>query len=185
MQLENGYPNHANHEAVSAILKAIDSDVERGEDVLMFGFCAVLLSSTAAPIAPPIVLLPIVAIVFACSASWARFNYHKMAQKLSVAMQELKPRERALLQPLADLFIKNPMESLTDSFNPFKNLKRIYKSILGGILINPLWIPIFYTMGIQMTEEKNLIELNRAIIGIEQQIAPYLKLQEQQPDIPN
>ena len=49
--------------AVSAIIKGIDRDVERGEDMLMLGFGLVMLSSTFAPVAPPDVLLPLVALL--------------------------------------------------------------------------------------------------------------------------
>jgi hypothetical protein len=64
------------------------------------------------------------------------------------------------------------MGSLTESYNPLKNLKRLGKSAIGGVLINPLWIPIFYTMGIQIVEENNLVVLNRAVIRVEQRVAP-------------
>jgi hypothetical protein len=63
------------------------------------------------------------------------------------------------------------MHSLAESFNPLKNLKRTWKSALGGLLINPLWMPIFYVMGMQIIEEKNLGALNRAIIGVELKIS--------------
>jgi len=66
------------------------------------------------------------------------------------------------------------MPCLAESFNPIKNLKRTGKSALGGLLINPLWMPIFYVMGMQIHEEKNLGVLNRAIIDVEQKIAPNL-----------
>ena len=36
--------------------------------------------------------------------------------------------------------------------------------------MNPLWIPIFYALGIQIGEEKNVYELNKAIIGVEGQL---------------
>jgi len=37
-------------------------------------------------------------------------------------------------------------------------------------LINPLWMPIFYVMGIQIVEEANLGVLNRAIIEVEKNV---------------
>jgi len=61
-----------------------------------------------------------------------------------------------------------------------KNIKRTVKSVLGGLLINPLWMPIFYVMGIQIVEEKNLGVLNRAIIGVEQKLAKVSVLVDRQ-----
>ena len=172
MAEEKGYLKHPIENAVSDILKAIDRDVERGEDALMLGFCIVMLSSTFAVVAPPIVLLPLVALTIAISASFARKNYHKMERKLLESMAVLDRHEKAILHPIAAVFTDYPMEPLVDSFNPFKNLKRTWKSALGGILINPLWMPIFYVMGMQIIEEKNLGVLNRAIIGVELKISP-------------
>ena len=158
--------------AVSAIVKGIDRDVERGEDALMLGLCVVMLSSTFAPLAPPTVILPLVALTFALSSSFARRNYHNMERKLLESMAQLEEHEKAILYPIAAVFVECPMCALIESFNPFKNLKRTWKSILGGILINPLWMPIFYVMGMQINEEKNLGILNRAIMGVEQKIFP-------------
>ncbi len=156
--------------AVPAILKGIDRDVERGEDVLMLGLGIVMLSSTFAPVAPPSILLPLVALTFAFSASFARMNYHNMERKLLESMAQLEGHDKAILHPIAAVFAEYPMHSLAESFNPLKNLKRTWKSALGGLLINPLWMPIFYVMGMQIVEEKNLGILNRAIIGVEQKL---------------
>lgn len=157
--------------AVAAIVKGIDRDVERGEDALMLGFCIVLLSSTFAPVAPPSILLPLVALTFAVSAGFARKNYHNMERKLLESMAQLEGDDKMILHPIAEVFAEHPMDTLAESFNPLKNLKRTWKSALGGILINPLWMPIFYVMGMQIIEEKNLGILNRAIIGVEQKIS--------------
>ena len=170
------YLNHPFENAIADILKGIDQDVERGEDALMLGLGVVMLSSTFAPIAPPTVILPLVALTFAVSASFARINYHKMERKLLASMAQLDRREKALLQPIAAVFVDNPMESLADSFNPIKNLKRTWKSVMGGILINPFWMPIFYVMGMQISEEKNLGLLNTAIMDVELKILPSSKL---------
>lgn len=158
--------------AVSAILKGIDRDVERGEDALMLGLGLVMLSSSFAFVVPPAVLLPLVAITFAISAGFARKNYHNMEQKLSKSMAYLEAHDIAELRPIAAVFTDYPMPHLAESFNPFKNMKRTGKSALGGLLINPLWMPIFYTMGMQIVEEKNLGVLNRAIIGVERKVQP-------------
>ena len=154
--------------AVSAIIKGIDRDVERGEDMLMLGLGLVMLSSSFAPVAPPTVLLPLVAMTFALSAGFARMNYHNMEKKLANSMVSLEQHEITKLRPIAAVFEEYPMPPLSDSFNPLKNLKRTWKSALGGILINPFWMPIFYMMGMQIHEEKNLGILNRAIICVEQ-----------------
>jgi hypothetical protein len=172
MTVEKSYLRQPFDNAVSDILKGIDRDVERGEDALMLGFCVVMLSSTFAPVAPPVVLLPLVAATFAISASFARKNYHKMERKLSASLALLDGHEKAVLHPIAAVFADYPMVSLAESFNPLKNLKRTWKSVLGGILINPFWMPIFYVMGMQISEEKNLGVLNRAIIGVELKISP-------------
>ena len=154
--------------AVAAIVKGIDRDVERGEDALMLGLGLVMLSSTFAPVAPPTVLLPLVALTLAISAGFARMNYHNMEKKLSNSMASLEQHEITKLRPIATVFAEYPMPPLSESFNPLKNLKRTWKSALGGILINPFWMPIFYMMGMQIHEEKNLGILNRAVIGVEQ-----------------
>jgi hypothetical protein len=63
------------------------------------------------------------------------------------------------------------MPSLIDSLNPAKNLVRTWKSALGGLLINPFWMPIFYMMGMQIKEEANLGVLIQAIIEVEKKLA--------------
>ncbi|MDO9142510.1 MAG: hypothetical protein Q7U38_19495 [Methylobacter sp.] len=171
MAREKDYLTNQFGNAVPAILKGIDHDVERGEDVLMLGLCIVMLSSTLAPVAPPSILLPLVALTFALSASFARINYRNMERKLLLSMAQLEGQDKIILDPIAAVFAEHPMHSLAESFNPLKNLQRTWKSVLGGILINPLWMPIFYVMGMQIIEEKNLGILNRAIIGVEQKIS--------------
>lgn len=162
--------------AVSAIVKGIDRDVEWGEDILMLGLGIVMLSSTFAPIAPPQVLLPLVALTFAITSSLARINYHRMERKLSESMKHLDSFEQDKLRPIYQVFVDFPMCSLRESYNPLKNLKRFGKSALGGVLINPLWVPIFYVIGLQIHEEKNLGVLNKAVISVEQKIYPSTSL---------
>lgn len=171
MAQEKDYLKDPFGNAVSDIVKGIDRDVERGEDVLMLGLGIVMLSSTFAPVAPPTVLLPLVALTFAISAGFARINYHNMERKLLQSIAQLDGHDKIILNPIIAVFAECPMHSLAESFNPLKNLKRTWKSALGGILINPLWMPIFYVMGMQINEEKNLGVLNRAIIGVEQKMA--------------
>ena len=159
---------------VVAILEGIDRDVERGEDALMLGLGLVMLSSTFAPIAPPTVILPIVAVIFACSAGYARINYHRMEHKLSASMAAIDYHDMAKLKAIANVFKQYPMPSLIDSLNPAKNLVRTWKSVLGGILINPFWMPIFYMMGMQIKEEANLGVLAQVIIEVEHKLYPVL-----------
>jgi len=71
-------------------------------------------------------------------------------------MAQLDGHEKAILKPIAAVFVDYPMHSLAESFNPFKNLKRTWKSVLGGLLINPLWMPIFYVMACKSVKKKIL-----------------------------
>ncbi len=174
MTKENSYLTPPFDNAVSAIVNGIDRDVERGEDALMLGLGLVMLSSTFAPIAPPTVILPIVAVIFACSAGYARINYHHMEQKLSASMADLDHQDIAKLKAIANVFKQHPMPSLIDSLNPAKNLIRTWKSVLGGIIINPFWMPIFYMMGIQIKEEANLGVLAQVITEVEHKLYPVL-----------
>ena len=167
MKQKNHYLNESSDNPVSAIVKGIDRDVERGEDILMFGLGIVLLSSTFAPVAPPTVLLPLVALTFAISSGLARRNYLNMERRLHESLAQLERCDKAVLHPITAVFVENPMPPLIDSFNLLKNMKRTINSVCGGILINPLWMPIFYVMGIQIKEEKNLIILNKAVVGVE------------------
>jgi hypothetical protein len=136
----------------------------------MLGLGIVMLSSSFAPIAPPQILLPLVAAVFAISASYARINYQNMQRKLLKSMEQLDRHDQVVLASIAAVFVEYPVCSLTESFNPLKNRRRTWKSALGGLLMNPFWMPIFYVMGMQIQEEKNLGILNRAIISVEQKI---------------
>ena len=174
MTKENSYLTAPFDNPVSAILEGIDRDVARGEDVLTLGLCLVMLSSIFAPIAPPTVLLPIVAVIFACSAGYARINYHRMEHKLSASMAAIDYHDMAKIKAIANVFKQYPMPSLIDSLNPAKNLVRTWKSVLGGIIINPFWMPIFYMMGMQIKEEANLGVLSQAIIDVEKKLAPAL-----------
>lgn len=173
MRKVKDYLNQSDTDPVSAIVAGIDRDVEYGEDILMLGLGIVMLSSTFAPIAPPHVLLPLVALTFAVTSSLARWNYHAMESKLRTALAQLEQADKVVLHPIVSVFIEQPMPPLAESYNLLKNRKRTLKSVLGGILINPLWMPIFYVMGIQIIEEKNLSVLNKAIIGVEQKLYRY------------
>ena len=171
MTKDHGYLIAPFDNPVSAILEGIDRDVERGEDALMLGLGLVMLSSIFASIAPPTVLLPIVAVIFSCSAGYARINYHRMEHKLTASIAALDYHDMAKLKAIVNVFKQYPMPSLIDSLNPAKNLVRTWKSALGGLLINPFWMPIFYMMGMQIKEEANLGALIQAIIEVEKKLA--------------
>jgi hypothetical protein len=174
MNKQKSYLTGPKNNHLQAVIQGIDKDVERGEDILMLGLGLVMLSALFAPIAPPSVLLPLVAVTFAISASVASITYFNMERKLLLSMEVIDHRDQMVLKPIAAVFSEHPTEDLSISFNPIKNLKRTVKSTLGGLLINPFWMPIFYMMGIQIGEEKKLGVLNLAIIGVEQKIAPKL-----------
>lgn len=172
MSKQLDYLNESVDNPVASIVEAVDRDVERGEDTLMIGFGVVMLSSTFAPIAPPTIILPLVALTFAISAGVARVNYLRMQTKLAAAMAKLSGYEKAVLRPISAVFVEQAVPPLVDSFNLFKNLKRTWKCVLGGILINPLWMPIFYMMCLQINEEKSLIVLSRAVRNVAKRLAP-------------
>lgn len=158
--------------SVAEVVKAIDRDVERGEDILMLGFSLALLAPAFAPLFSPKVLLPLMALTFAVSAIVARMHFYGMQRRLSGALAQLENYQQAMLRPVVDIFVEHPRDTLAEAFNPMKNWSRTLKSVLGGLLINPLWMPIFYMMGIQFAEEKQLYHLNKAVMAVEQRIMP-------------
>jgi len=157
-----------------AIVAAVDRDVERGEDILMLGYAVVLMAPIFAPIAPPNILLPLMALAFVVSVCAARQNFLGIRDKLAVAVQRLdKPSDLALLRPITDIFVEHPKATLSEGFNPLKNWSRTAKSILGAMMINSLWMPIFYVLGLQFAEEKQLSLLNRAVLEAEEKTARW------------
>jgi hypothetical protein len=157
---------------VVSIVTGVDHDVERGEDILMLGYSLVLMAPFFAPIAPPRILLPLMALSFILSVCFARRNFHHIQQNLAKDITTLESQELSLLRPITDIFKEHPQQSLSDGFNPLKNLRRTVKSCLGGLLMNPLWMPIFYTLGMQFAEDKLLFLLNKAVISVEDKIKP-------------
>lgn len=155
-----------------SIVQTIDKEVERGEDILMFGLGLAMMSAFLAPIAPPVVVLPIVAIIFAISSSLASRHYRTMKRKLGKTAEQLDERGHSLLRPVTSVFSAHPPSDLNIAFNPLKNPKRTLKSIAGGILINPFWMPIFYMLGLQIGEERKFGFLNLAVMGIEKKLNP-------------
>ena len=161
------YPElHSN--PVISIIKGVDRDVERGEDMLMLGYGLVMAAPIFAPIAPPKVLLPLMALAFIISVCRARGNFHGIKTKLAASMAQRQTFDFAILTPLLEVFAEHPKHSLSDGFNPVKNLKRTFKSLLGALMINPFWMPIFYTLGLQFAEEKHFFILNQTVIKLEQ-----------------
>ena len=162
-----------NSHPVAAIVAGVDKDVERSEDILMLGYTLVLIAPIFAPIAPPKVLLPLMALIFVISVCVARLNFLSIRDKLAVAVVGLDGRELSTLRPISDIFAEHPKSTLTDGFNPLKNLMRTAKSILGAMMINPLWMPIFYVLGLQFAEDKQLSLLNQAVIDVEKKTANW------------
>ncbi|QWF72117.1 hypothetical protein KEF85_06625 [Methylomonas paludis] len=161
------YPE-ADANPVISIIKGVDRDVERGEDMLMLGYALVLSAPIFAPIAPPKVLLPLMALAFIVSVCRARLNFNAIKAKLAATMAKRQGFDFAILNPLLEVFAEHPKFSLSDGFNPVKNLKRTFKSLLGALMINPFWMPIFYALGLQFAEEKHFYVLNQAVIKLEQ-----------------
>lgn len=173
MSQSHAYLDSTAHPVV-AIVAGVDKDVERGEDILMLGYSLVLMAPIFAPIAPPKVLLPLMALAFVVSVCRARLNFLGIRDKLAAAIKALDGRKDLhLLKPIDEIFAEHPKSSLTEGFNPLKNWMRTVKSILGSLLINPLWMPIFYMLGLQFAEEKQLSLLNRAVIAVEEKIAHW------------
>jgi hypothetical protein len=168
------YLDAAEHPVI-AIIQGVDKDVERGEDMLMLGYGLVLM----APIfAPPHILLPMMAVAFVISVCRARSNFHAIHKKLLAAITQLPSYDFAILKPLLSVFAEHPSQTLAEGFNPLKNLKRTLKSLLGAMLINPFWMPIFYSLGLQIAEEKPLQALNKAVLQLEQRTAYWRKNQD-------
>ncbi|MDD2760045.1 MAG: hypothetical protein PHH11_07100, partial [Methylomonas sp.] len=151
-----------------AIVAGVDQDVERGEDILMLGYGLVLMAPIFAPIAPPKVLLPLMALVFVFSVCMARMNFLRIRHKWLASVRLLDERDLPMLQPISEALAEHPKTTLTAGFNPLKNWARTVKSILGAMLINPFWMPIFYMLGLLFAEDKQLSLLNRAAIAVEE-----------------
>lgn len=161
---------------VITFIEDLDRDVEHGENIIFLGLAIAMMLPIFAPIAPPHILLPLIAITFALSASFARINYHKMQHKLTQHTQYYKYHGFSVLLPIQKIFQQYPMPELAESFNPLKNINRTWKSALGGLLINPYWFPIFYVMGMHILEDKNLGLLNHAVIDVEKRLEKYRRV---------
>jgi hypothetical protein len=156
MSQSTAYLNSATHPVV-AIVTGVDKDVEHGEDILMLGYSLVLMAPIFAPIAPPRVL-----------------NFLGIRTKLAAAMAALDSRQDlSLLKPITEIFAEHPKSTLTEGFNPLKNWQRTAKSILGAMMINSFWMPIFYMLGLQFAEEKQLSLLNRAVMEAEKKTSSW------------
>ncbi|MGR9117068.1 MAG: hypothetical protein ACU85E_15000 [Gammaproteobacteria bacterium] len=172
MSRSNTYFDAVEHPVV-AIVAGVDKDVERGEDILMLGYGLVLMAPIFAPVAPPNVLLPLMALAFVASVCVARLNFLTIRDRLALAIKGLSEYEQSTLKPISDIFAEHPKATLTEGFNPLKNLMRTAKSILGAMMINSLWMPIFYALGLQFAEEKQLGLLNRAVNTVEEKVAHW------------
>lgn len=173
MSQSTAYLDSVAHPVV-AIVAGVDRDVERGEDILMLGYSLVMMAPIFAPIAPPRVLLPLMALAFVVSVCVARRNFLGIRDKLAAAMAALNGRhDLSLLRPISEIFVEHPKATLSEGFNPLKNWQRTAKSILGAMMINSLWMPIFYALGLQFAEEKQLSLLNRAVMEVENKTARW------------
>lgn len=166
------YPNSDNHPVVS-IVKGVDKDVERCEDTIMLGYALVLMAPIFAPIAPPKILLPLMALAFILSVCRARLNFHIIRAKLTASMAAHEGCDFSVLAPLLAVFKQYPEHTLTEAFNPLKNLLRTAKSLLGALMINPFWLPVFYALGMQFAEEKQVQQLNKAVVNLEKKTAGW------------
>ncbi|MGD0961101.1 MAG: hypothetical protein ABSB19_14945 [Methylomonas sp.] len=169
---EQTYTDTANHPVVS-IVKGVDQDVARGEDIIMLGYSLVLAAPIFAPIAPPHILLPLMALAFLITVCVARRHFHGIQAKFKASQSACRSHEFEQLKPIADVFARHPEFTLAEGFNPLKNLLRTLKSLLGALMINPFWMPIFYLLGLQFAEEKQLQILNRAVMQLEQQTSRW------------
>ena len=167
--------DNESHSTVSIynLVRDIDADVARGEDILMLGYGLVLMAPLFAPILPPHVLLPAMAMSFVLSVCWARRHFYQIQAKTQAFHSQLSIYQREKISPILDILTQHPEFTLTHSFNPMKNWLRTGKSILGALLINPFWMPIFYMLGLQFAEDKNLQLLNQAVIKVERQLNMY------------
>ncbi|MFA5982414.1 MAG: hypothetical protein WC782_00180 [Methylococcaceae bacterium] len=170
MPVEKNYLQAGDY-SISCLVDAVDKDVERGEDTLMLGYSAVLLAPLFAPILPPIVLLPAMAVLFALSAILAHYHFHSIRRKLKGCFEYIPNEDKRIIKPLLEVCLEYPSHTLSESLNPLKNVKRSFNSVIGGVLINVLWIPIFYMMGMQFNEEKSYLSLNKAVIKAENKIS--------------
>lgn len=175
-------PQHSylelNHHPVVSIVKGVDKDVEYSEDILMLGYIVVLMAPLFAPIAPPKILLPLMALCFILSVCFARQNVYRIQQKFNTAIAMLEQRDLSALQPIMNFFKVHPQYTLADGFNPLKNPVRTVKSFLGGVLLNPLWMPIFYALSLQFAEDSQLTLLNQAVITVENQVSTSIQYDE-------
>ncbi len=156
--------------SVYTIVSTIDQDVERGEDILMLGYGSVLMAPLFAPVSPPYILLPAMALCFVISVCWARWNFYRIQNYLKPLLGQLPSYQTDKLKPITEVLSQHPGSTLSDGFNPLKNILRTAKSFLGALLINPFWMPIFYMLGLQFAEEKHLKLLNQAVIQVEQHL---------------
>ncbi len=154
--------------SVEHLIKELEVRVERGEVILTAGLAVGMFSSLLAPMLPPAILLPALSVSFAVTTILANINYHRMQDRLTSMIVMLDWEQRQKIQPLIGVFKECPVNNLVEGFNPLKNLKRTWKCLLGGLIMNPLWIPIFYTLAMHISEEKNLLAFSQAVTKLEE-----------------
>jgi hypothetical protein len=154
-------------ESIVAVVRAIDRDVERGEDLVMLGYALLLMAPIFAPVAPPKILLPLMLLVLCACVCRARLHFLAMRAKLQETSRQMPNYELTLL-PINRVMTALPKTTLMHGLNPVRNPARSLKSLLGGLLLNPLWMPIFYVLGLQFEEDKHIRVLSRSVMQVEQ-----------------
>ncbi len=167
MKNPQAYPAQFHQDPVIAIIAGVDQDLEHCEDTIMLGYMLVLAAPMFAPVAPPRILLPMMALAFLITVFRARGGFKNIGLRLRTSLAALQPHQANRLLPLSNVFAEHPKHTLTQGLNPLLNLKRTFNSLVGGLLINPFWMPIFYALGMHFVEDKQIRLLNRAICQLE------------------
>lgn len=146
---------------VLAITKGLDNDLKTIEGILLLGYGLVLLAPLLAPITSPETLLPAMALVFLGSVCWSRQQFYKLRSRLVASSNYLNDAHQHYVKPLLTTLNHLPQQTLTEGFDPLKNRLRTISSFVGALCINPLWMPIFYLLSMQIAEEKQLQQLKQ------------------------
>jgi len=163
---EDDYLHHA-HRPLKAVLIGLDKDVERSQKLIMQGYMMVMGAPLLAPVMPPHWLLPLMALIFILAVTFTRQNFLLMQVRLRNSLRFCNEQETQILQPVIRQFLNYDFNSLTTEFNPIKNFSRLLKSLLGSLLINPLWLPIFYGMGVHIREDKFVFLQHKSIVEVQ------------------
>ena len=114
--------------------------------------------------------MTLMALCFVISVYFARKNFQRIKQNLNIIILNLDDRELWVLRPIIEIFKEYPKHSLREGFNPIKNPMRSLNSFVGGLFMNPYWMPIFYMIAMQFVEDKQFYLLNKAVLSAEHKI---------------